>query len=159
MYSYLVSILNMYNQNKLLNKLKMNESYKFLDELFGKLNTSPVYYKTYSIVPAESNTTTLDYEIISAKDGSYFFFEVPGFNKTNLEVLIEGTNLVLSGTRTYKIDGKEKEKKLNKKVGLSSNMSYDSSMIEASVEDGILMVFIPNYSQESVKKKNKISLS
>jgi HSP20 family molecular chaperone IbpA len=110
-------------------------------------------------MPDESIKPSSDYELNIVKDGAYFIFEVPGFNKTNLEVLVEGPNLVLTGTRKYKLNGKEQQKTLNKKVELSQNMVYDSSLIEASVEDGILTVFIPNYNQESVKKKNKINLS
>jgi HSP20 family molecular chaperone IbpA len=135
------------------------ESYRFLDDIFNKFSDGRVYYKTYSLMPDESIKPSSDYELNIVKDGAYFIFEVPGFNKTNLEVLVEGPNLVLTGTRKYKLNGKEQQKTLNKKVELSQNMVYDSSLIEASVEDGILTVFIPNYNQESVKKKNKINLS
>lgn len=132
----------------------------FLGDFLNKFNVEGgpnVYYKTYTISSPESKST-IDYELNIVKDGTYFIFEVPGFNKTNLEVSIEGSNLVINGTRKYKISGKEKEKKINEKVELTSNTSYDVSSIEASIEDGILTVFIPNYNQESVKKKNKITL-
>lgn len=95
------------------------------------------------------------YEINQTKDGGYLFFEVPGFNKKNLNVEVEDNVLHVHGTRTYKLNGEDIEKNINKKFKIGKG--HDISTIEATVEDGILTVFIPNY--RMVKKdKKKISL-
>jgi HSP20 family molecular chaperone IbpA len=99
---------------------------------------------------------TPDYEINVVKDGAYLHFEVPGFNKTNLDVLIEGSELVIEGSRKFKMNGEEKEKQLNRRVELHN--LYDPTTVEATIEDGILTVYIPSFKKESQKKKNRINL-
>jgi HSP20 family molecular chaperone IbpA len=113
-------------------------------------------YKTYRIVPSNKNQKFEDYEVNLVKDGAYFHFEVPGFNKTNLDVLIEGSELVIEGTRKYKMNGEEKEKRISHRIDL--NNLYEPSTVEATVEDGILTVYIPSFKKESQKKKNRINL-
>jgi len=98
-----------------------------------------------------------DYEINYVKDGAYLHFDVPGFNKDNLEITIEGNQLVLEGVRKYKLNAVEKEKSINQKVQLNNN--YNASTLEATISDGILTVYIPSYSKETEKKKNKINIS
>lgn len=132
-----------------------------LNKLFDKFFSSPTTYysSTYRLVPIDDETEHVkdeDYEINHVKDGAYLHFEVPGFNKENLEITVEGTELVLEGKRTYKLNGTEKEKKLSKRVKLNNN--YNPSTIEATILDGILTVYIPKYSKETEKKKNKINI-
>jgi len=103
-----------------------------------------------SIVRSDEDTT---YEINQTKDGAYLLFEVPGFNKTNLKVELEGGNLILDGARTYKVNGEEKTKKISKSFNLGKG--YDPSSVEATIDDGILTVFIPNYKKQ---EKKRISL-
>jgi len=97
-----------------------------------------------------------DYEINNVKDGAYFHFEVPGFNKENLDVMIEGSELVIEGTRKYKINNEEKTKSVDRRIEL--NNLYDPSTIEATVVDGLLTVYIPSFKKENIRKKNKINL-
>jgi HSP20 family molecular chaperone IbpA len=131
--------------------------YSNLDRIFDSfLNENNGMYKTYKIVSANQNEKIDDYEMNVVKDGAYFQFEVPGFNKENLDVLIEGSELVIEGTRKYKMNGEEKEKLVNRRIEL--NNLYDSSIIEATIEDGILTVYIPSFKKETLKKKNKINL-
>jgi HSP20 family molecular chaperone IbpA len=131
--------------------------YSNLDRIFDSfLNENNGMYKTYKIVSANQNEKIDDYEMNVVKDGAYFQFEVPGFNKENLDVLIEGSELVIEGTRKYKINGEEKEKLINRRIEL--NNLYDPSIIEATIEDGILTVYIPSFKKETLKKKNKINL-
>lgn len=132
-----------------------------LNKLFDKFFSSPTTYysSTYRLVPIDDETEHVkdeNYEINHVKDGAYLHFEVPGFNKENLEITVEGTELVLEGKRTYKLNGTEKEKKLSKRVKLNNN--YNPSTIEATILDGILTVYIPKYSKETEKKKNKINI-
>lgn len=131
--------------------------YSDLNKLFDSfLNDNNSMYKTYRLVSTNQNETIDDYEMNVVKDGAYFQFEVPGFNKTNLDVLIEGSELVIEGSRKYKINGEEKEKQVNRRVEL--NNLYDPSTVEATVEDGILTVYIPSFKKETQKKKNRINL-
>lgn len=131
--------------------------YSNFDRLFENLlNGENGMYKTYKIVSANQNESVDDYEVNMVKDGAYFQFEVPGFNKNNLDVLIEGSELVIEGTRKYKMNGEEKEKSLNKRIDLKN--LYEPSSVEATVEDGILTVYIPSYKKESQKKKNRVNL-
>lgn len=131
--------------------------YNNLDRLFDQFfNDNTGMYKTYKIVSANQNETNNDYEINVVKDGAYLHFEVPGFNKTNLDVLIEGSELVIEGSRKFKMNGEEKEKQLNRRVELHN--LYDPTTVEATVEDGMLTVYIPSFKKESQKKKNRINL-
>jgi HSP20 family molecular chaperone IbpA len=135
----------------------MMSYYDNLDRIFEQLfNDNNSMYKTYRIVPSNKNQKFEDYEINLVKDGAYFHFEVPGFNKTNLDVLIEGSELVIEGTRKYKMNGEEKEKRISHRIDL--NNLYEPSTVEATVEDGILTVYIPSFKKESQKKKNRINL-
>lgn len=122
-----------------------------LDDLFDSFwdgNRQVMW--TSSITKQDENGT---YEINQTKDGGYLFFEVPGFNKSNLKVEIEGGSLIIEGKRSYKLNGEEKSKTISKSFELGK--IYDPSSIEATIEDGLLTVFIPNYKNQ---EKKRISL-
>jgi HSP20 family molecular chaperone IbpA len=133
-----------------------NDLNKLFDKFFG---SDPQYFSsTYRLVPIDKNyVKEEDYEINYVKDGAYLHFEVPGFNKENLEITIEGNQLVLEGVRKYKLNGIDKEKSIKKKVELNNN--YNPSTLEATIADGILTVYIPSYNKETEKKKNRINIS
>lgn len=133
-----------------------NDLNKLFDKFFN--SDSQYYSSTYRLVPIEKDYEKKeDYEINYVKDGAYLHFDVPGFNKDNLEITIEGNQLVLEGVRKYKLNAVEKEKSINQKVQLNNN--YNASTLEATISDGILTVYIPSYSKETEKKKNKINIS
>ena len=94
-----------------------------------------------------------NYEINQTKDGAYLFFEAPGFNKTNLKVEMEDGMITINGKRTYEINKQEKVKTISKKFTVGTE--YDDESIEATIEDGHLTVFVPNFKK---KEKKKISL-
>lgn len=94
-----------------------------------------------------------NYEINQTKDGAYLFFEVPGFNKSNLKVEMEDGMLTINGKRTYEMNKEEKVKTISKKFTVGTE--YDAESIEATIEDGLLTVFVPNFKK---KEKKKISL-
>lgn len=134
-----------------------NDFNKLFDELFNG-SSKPYYYtQTYKLVPNDSSDDDQEYEVNITKDGAYLHFEVPGFNKTNLEITIEGSDLILDGLRKYKLNGVDKEKKLSRKIDLGN--LYDPTTVEATVEDGILTVYIPSYQKEKLKKKNRINIA
>ena len=94
-----------------------------------------------------------NYEINQTKDGAYLFFEAPGFNKSNLKVEMEDGMLTINGKRTYEMNKEEKVKTISKKFTVGTE--YDDESIEATIEDGLLTVFVPNFKK---KEKKKISL-
>ena len=118
---------------------------KFFDGFFGQ--------PTYSSMVAK-NSDKEPYEVNYTKDGAYLFFDVPGFNKTNLRVEIEGGVLYIDGKRTYKLNGEDTEKVISQKFRIGQE--YNPDNIEATIEDGILTVFVSNY--KKTDKKKRISL-
>jgi len=128
--------------------LSNSEISRLFEDIIG--NNSNYHYKTSVISKSDGDE---NYEINFTKDGAYLFFEVPGYNKTNLKVEMEDGVLHIDGKRTYKIDGKEKTKVIDKQFKIGTN--YDPSQIEATVEDGILTVFVPNFKKQ---EKKRISL-
>jgi len=135
----------------------MRDYYSNLDRIFENFfNDNNVGWKTYKVVSTNQTDRNDEYEINNVKDGAYFHFEVPGFNKENLDVMIEGSELVIEGTRKYKINNEEKTKSIDRRIEL--NNLYDPSTIEATVVDGLLTVYIPSFKKENIRKKNKINL-
>jgi len=123
----------------------LNEILKRVFETPTNYNFSSTFYKGPEV---DEN-----YEINYTKDGAYLFFEASGFNKSNLKVEMEDGNLFINGKRTYKLNGEEKQKTISKKFKIGEN--YDSSQIEATIEDGLLTVFVPNFKKQ---EKKRISL-
>ncbi len=116
----------------------------FSDILGSNLNS---YYKTSLVT---KNLGEENYEINHTKDGAYLFFEAPGFNKTNLKAEMEDGVLYINGKRTYKLNGEEKTKTINKEFNIGDG--YNASSIEATIEDGMLTVFVPNYKKQDKKR-------
>jgi len=118
---------------------------KFFDGFFNQ--------PTYSSMVAK-NSDKEPYEVNYTKDGAYLFFDVPGFNKENLKVEMEGGVLYIDGKRTYKLNGEDTEKTISQKFRIGQE--YNPDNIEATIEDGILTVFVSNY--KKTEKKKRISL-
>ena len=117
-----------------------------LDTFFNNRGRSNYNYSTTVL----KNGTDDSYEINQTKDGAYLFFEAPGFNKSNLKVEIEDGVLHINGSRTYKLNGEEKTKKISKEFKIGDG--YKSESIEATIEDGLLTVFVPNYKKQDKKR-------
>ena len=94
-----------------------------------------------------------NYEVNQTKDGAYLLFEAPGFNKENLKVEIEDGVMTIDGKRKYKMNGEEISKSIHKQFKLGTD--YNAELIEATIEDGLLTVFIPGFKKQ---EKKKISL-
>lgn len=124
-----------------------------LNELFDTFfnNRGRNYNYTTTLVKNDSEGEL--YEINHTKDGAYLFFDTPGFNKSNLKVEMEGGVLHIEGKRTYKLNNEEKKKTVSKQFKIGDD--YDASSIEATIEDGLLTVFVPNYKKQ---EKKRISL-
>ena len=124
-----------------------------LNELFDTFfnNRGRNYNYTTTLVKNDSEGEL--YEINHTKDGAYLFFDAPGFNKSNLKVEMEGGVLHIEGKRTYKLNNEEKKKTVSKQFKIGDD--YGASSIEATIEDGLLTVFVPNYKKQ---EKKRISL-
>jgi HSP20 family molecular chaperone IbpA len=92
----------------------------------GNLSIFDTILNDFSDVKFRRNYLS-DYDVHKTEDGAYYVFSVPGFNKSNLKVDVDDTILTI-----------------------------DTSKLEATIEDGLLSVFIPN--ETKVEKKKKISL-
>jgi HSP20 family protein len=124
----------------------------FFDGLFNSKLNSPFIVRTNtSRYLNEDNDEK--YETNYTNDGAYLLFDVPGFNKNNLKVDLEEGVLFINGTRTYKINGEDITKKVSKQFNIGNE--YNVEKIEATIHDGILTVFIPNYKK---REKKRISL-
>jgi HSP20 family molecular chaperone IbpA len=97
------------------------------------------------------NYYSTEYETHKTENGVYHVFDVPGFNKTNLKVEVEGSKLLIDGKRTYKTSHGERTKIFQKTYELGNKI--DSSKLEATIEDGILTIFIPTPTEKDTKKK------
>lgn len=121
---------------------------RIFDEILGGNSNS--YYKTSVFT---KNNGEENYEVNQTKDGAYLFFEVPGFNKEILKVEMEDGTLHIEGKRTYTLNGEKKTKSISKQFKIGKE--YDATEIEATIEDGLLTVFVPNYKKQ---EKKRISL-
>jgi len=96
---------------------------------------------------AKLNTDDSEYDIEITNDGAYISFEVPGFTKDNLEISIEDRVIIIKGERI--INKKGDVKNILHKYKVDSN--FNESNIEATVSNGILTLFLPNYIAKSKK--------
>ena len=122
---------------------------RMFDEILGGNTNS--FYKTSITIKSQLEE---NYEVTNTKDGAYLFFEAPGFNKTNLKVEMEDGVLIINGKRTYKLNGEDVEKTISQKFKIGQE--YNPDNIEATIEDGLLTVFVANYKKS--EKKKRISL-
>jgi len=100
---------------------------------------------------AKLNTDDSEYDIELTKDGAYISFEVPGYTKDNLQIVLENKDINITGKRVFNKKGETKTVKHNFKL---SNHQVNESNIEATVSNGILTLFIPNYVEIGKKTIN-----
>jgi HSP20 family molecular chaperone IbpA len=116
---------------------------ELFEKFFGETPTYQYYKKT--VKDADEN-----YEIDYTKDGAYLFFEAPGFNKLNLKVEMENGTLHIEGERTFKMEGESRTKSISKKFNIGEG--YNPNSVEATIEDGLLTVFVPNFKKQEKKR-------
>jgi HSP20 family protein len=116
---------------------------ELFEKFFGETPTYQYYKKT--VKDADEN-----YEIDYTKDGAYLFFEAPGFNKSNLKVEMEDGALHIEGERTHKMGGESRTKSISKKFNIGDG--YNPNSVEATIEDGLLTVFVPNFKKQEKKR-------
>lgn len=119
-----------------------------LEKIMENFFNSTKYYRYSSSSP--KNTDEEKYEINNTNDGAYLFLEVAGFDKSNLKVELENGIIYIEGKRIYKLDGGEKTKSILKKFTIGEGYNQDS--IEATIENGLLTVFVPNYKKQEKKR-------
>jgi HSP20 family molecular chaperone IbpA len=119
------------------------------DHFFNDLNSTYYTVSSNKIEDPKEN-----YEVDYTNDGAYCFFEVPGFNKSNLKVEMEDGVVYIEGKKTYKLNGEEKIRTVSQKFRIGEG--YDPSSLEATVEDGILTLYVPNMKKTEGKKRISI---
>lgn len=117
----------------------MNRAFLTFDELLKLYPTGSVW---------ETTKTKQSPDINYTKDGGYISIEVPGFNKNNLTIEVDGNVLLVSGKRTTTVNGKTETKTISEQYKINDS---DANSIEATVEDGILTIFIPNLKSQQKK--------
>ena len=123
-----------------------NDLNEIFDRVFGH---NPNYnYRTTLLTRNDGEDV---YEINHTKDGAYLFFDAPGFNKNNLKVEMENGTLFIEGKRTYKLNGEEKTKSISKQFKIGEK--YNPESLEATIEDGLLTVFVPEFKKQEKKKR------
>jgi HSP20 family molecular chaperone IbpA len=120
-------------------------SYDF-EKVLEMLNYDRPTYKSTKITTQGGDSHEINY----TKDGAYLFFEAPGFNKTTLKVEVENGIIHIQGSRTYKLNGEEKTKSIEEQFTIGVDLNPES--IEATIEDGLLTVFIPNFKKQEKKR-------
>jgi len=116
-----------------------------LNDLFESIWSDSSPYKTFS----SKKLNEENYEINYTKDGAYLLMEVPGFNKSNLKVEMENGYIFVEGKRNYKLNGEEVTRNISKKFQIGDG--YNAESCEATIEDGLLTVFVPN--MKKIEKK------
>jgi HSP20 family protein len=116
------------------------------EKVLEMLNYERPTYKSTKITTQGAENYEVDY----TKDGAYLFFEAPGFNKSNLKVEMENGVLHIEGERTYKMDGESKTKSISKQFNIGEG--YNPESVEATIEDGLLTVFVPNFKKQEKKR-------
>jgi len=116
------------------------------DHLFNDLNSFNYVVRTNTNESEKEN-----YEVEYTNDGAYCFFEVPGFNKSNLKVEMEDGKIFIEGKKVYKLNGEDKTKVISQNFKIGEG--YDPDLLEATVEDGILTLFVPNMKKSNKKKR------
>jgi HSP20 family molecular chaperone IbpA len=116
------------------------------EKVLEMLNYDKPTYRTTKITTQSKDSHEINY----TKDGAYLFFEAPGFNKTTLKVEVENGIIHIQGSRTYKLNGEEKTKSIEQQFTIGADLNPES--IEATIEDGLLTVFIPNFKKQEKKR-------
>jgi HSP20 family molecular chaperone IbpA len=107
----------------------------------GNLSIFDTILNDFSDVKFRRNYLS-DYDVHRTEDGAYYVFSVPGFNKSNLKVDVDDTILTIDGSRVIKSSSGDKTKSVHFSYDLGLNI--DTSKLEATIEDGLLSIFIPN---------------
>ena len=68
----------------------------------------------------------------------------------HLKVEMENGYVFIDGKREYKLNGEEKSKSISKQFTVGEG--YNPASIEATIEDGLLTVFVPNYKKQEKKR-------
>ena len=67
-----------------------------------------------------------------------------------MKVEVENGIIHIQGSRTYKLNGEEKTKSIEQQFTIGTDLNPES--IEATIEDGLLTVFIPNFKKQEKKR-------
>jgi HSP20 family protein len=88
-------------------------------------------------------------QLKETEQGYFLSVDVPGFNKTNLDMQLEGERLVLKGKRKLSLGGEE-EQMIAKSFLLPNDV--DGDKIQAHCEDGVLYLALPKLEKSQPKR-------
>ena len=126
----------------------------FFDEVFDE----PIFSKT------EAKMMKTD---IKEKDGNYIFtIDVPGFEKENINIELDGGYLTVSATMNKNVDDEEKDGKYIYKERYSGECSRSFYVgddvkeddVKASFKNGILTVVVPEREEPQEEQKRRIQI-
>lgn len=102
---------------------------------YFKINSPLPYFSSYT----SSTSTSLSEDVTKTENGWIFGVDVPGFDKSNIEVTITNGVVNIKGTR--------KDVYTLKNIDITKSIGIDESSIdfvEAKVENGVLYLFYKN---------------
>jgi HSP20 family protein len=95
--------------------------------------------------------TTATSEFKETPEAFFLSMDLPGVNKSNLDIQVEGENLVINGTRKRVMpEGEPQEQKISRTFVLPKHVDVDK--IQAHCEDGVLYLALPKLEQAKPKK-------
>ena len=104
---------------------------------------------------------------IKEKDGNYIFtIDVPGFEKENINIELDGGYLTVSATMNKNVDDEEKDGKYIYKERYSGECSRSFYVgddvkeddVKASFKNGILTVVVPEREEPQEEQKRRIQI-
>lgn len=128
-----------------LMKVNNRPAYRSFDglvnELFGNFNNT---------VASNLNNGLPPVNIVENEEGYHLEFAVPGRNKENFKVKVEGAQLAISYEEKKETEERKDQKVVRSEFSVSSfnrsftlNNKVNAEAIQAKYEDGILKVLVP----------------
>lgn len=94
-------------------------------------------------------STTTDFK---ETENAYFMsIDLPGVNKSNLDIQVEGEHLFINATRKRGLSEKEENKQKISQTVLLPKM-VDKEKVQAHCEDGVLYLALPKIEKAKAKK-------
>lgn len=106
---------------------------------------------TMESVWSGAETHTAPTQFRETDQGYFLSVDVPGLNKSNLEIQLEGEQVLIKGKRKLKIPGAEETEHTVSKAFLLPQ-HVDAEKIQAHCEDGVLYLALPKHEKAKPKK-------